>query len=171
MSTIEPLPVLLEAYFADLDRALIGTDARERAETVQAMREDAAEILNRYGVSEQTAERIIADFGPVEQVAAATTAAPTTAAPTTAAPTTAAPVTSSPAVPRSWVDIWLLVGSIASLVYFVFPLLAIAMLVWAILRMRQHVGNRLLQRAALWVSAAAVVFSVGLFISHYIHAL
>ena len=98
MSATEPLPALLEAYFADLDRALIGADAREHAETVQAMREDAAEMLNRYGVSEQTAERIIADFGPVEQVAAATTAAPMASA----------PVTSSPAVPRSWVDIWLL---------------------------------------------------------------
>ena len=155
MSTTEPLPALLKAYFADLDRALIGADARERAETVQAMREDAAEMLNRYGVSEQTAERIIADFGPVEQVAAASTSAP---------------VTSGPSVPRSWVDIWLLVGSIASLVYFVFPLLAIAMLVWAILRRRQHVGNKVLQKAALWVSAAAVVFSVGLFISHYVYS-
>ena len=52
MNSTEQMPALLEAYFADLDRALIGTDERERAETVQAMREDAAEMLLRYGVSE-----------------------------------------------------------------------------------------------------------------------
>ncbi|WP_104103050.1 hypothetical protein [Arthrobacter sp. 08Y14] len=156
MNTTEPLPALLEAYFADLDRALIGTDPRERAETVQAMREHAAEMLSRYGESEQTAERVIADFGPVEQIAAATTSAPATPA---------------PAVPRSWVDIWLLVGSIVSLLFFVFPFVAIAMLVWAILRIRQHKGNKALQRAALWVSAVSAVFAVGLYGLHVISIL
>jgi hypothetical protein len=45
MTTTQPLPTLLEAYFADLDRALIGVDPRERAETVQAMRKHASEML------------------------------------------------------------------------------------------------------------------------------
>ncbi|MDQ0734961.1 HAAS signaling domain-containing protein [Arthrobacter agilis] len=151
MTTTEPLPALLEAYFADLDRALIGTDARERAETIQAMREHAAEMLTRDGASDNTAERIVADFGPVEQVAAAATSAPIAA--------------------RSWVDVWLLVGSIVSLVFYVFPFVAFAILVWAIVRLRQASGNRALQRAACWVSAVSVVFSACLFISHLVHAL
>ncbi|WP_146363948.1 hypothetical protein [Arthrobacter yangruifuii] len=136
MTTTEPMPALLEAYFADLDRALIGTDPREHAETVQAMREDAAEMLNRDGASEQTAERIIAEFGPVERIAAAATPAP--------------------AATRPWADIWLLVGSILGLAYFIIPVLSIAMLIWAIVRMRRHVGSLPLQKAALWVSGASV---------------
>lgn len=160
MNTTEPMPALLEAYFADLDRALIGTDARERAETVQAMREHAAEMLLRYGASGETAERVIGDFGPVEQVAAAATPTP--------APT-AAPA-SAPA-PRSWTDIWLLVGSVVSLLFYVFPLFALAMLVGAILRIRRNSGNRALQKAALWVSGVSAAFSIGLFISHALHAL
>ena len=161
MNTTEPMPALLEAYFADLDRALIGTDARERAETVQAMREHAAEMLLRYGASEETAERVIGDFGPVEQVAAAATPTP--------APT-AAPA-SAPDATRSWSDIWLLLGSAVSLMFFVFPLFAIAMLIWAILRIRRNSGNRALQKAALWVSGVSAAFSIGLFISHALHAL
>ncbi|MBP3037563.1 DUF4190 domain-containing protein [Arthrobacter sp. zg-ZUI100] len=156
MNTTEPMPALLEAYFADLDRALIGTDARERAETVQAMREHAAEMLHRYGASEETAERVIGDFGPVEQVAAAATPMPAPA--------------SAPA-PRSWSDIWLLVGSVVSLMFFVFPLFAIAMLVWAIVRIRRNGGNRTLQKAALWISGVSAAFSIGMFISHVVHAL
>ena len=157
MNTTEPLPGLLEAYFADLNRALIGADPRERAETVQAMREHAAEMLSRYGNSDQTAERVITDFGPVEQIAEATTSAPPAPAPV------------SPHY--SWVDIWLLVGSIVSLMFFVFPLFAIAVLVWAILRIRQHRGNRALQKAALWVSAVSAVFAVGLSGLHAISVL
>ncbi|MCC3267576.1 HAAS signaling domain-containing protein [Arthrobacter gengyunqii] len=157
MNTTEPMPALLEAYFADLDRALIGTDERERAETVQAMREHAAEMLHRHGVSEKTAERVIGDFGPVEQIAAAATSTPAPA--------------SAPAPTRSWSDIWLLVGSIVSLLFYVFPLFGIAMLIWAILRIRRNSGNRTLQKAALWVSGVSVAFSIGMFISHALHAL
>ncbi|WAP51790.1 hypothetical protein OL239_19020 [Arthrobacter sp. ATA002] len=147
MTTTEPMPELLEAYFADLDRALIGTDAREHAETVQAMREDAAEMLSQYGASEETAERVIADFGPVEQVAAAATPAPVAAAP----------------VPRPWADIWLLVGSIIGLLYFIIPVLSVAMLIWAIVRLRRHVGSLPLQKGALWVSGTAVALAVLLY--------
>ncbi len=159
MTTTEPMPELLEMYFADLDRALIGADARERAETVQAMREHAAEMLSLHGNSEQTAQHIITEFGPVEQVASAVTSAPATAAP-------AAPVTRT-----SWVDIFLLAGSVLSLLFFVFPLPAIAVLVWAILRIRQQTGNRALQRAALWISAVSAAFSVVMFTLHWINSL
>ncbi len=148
MNTTEPMPPLLEAYFDDLDRALIGADPRERAETVQAMREHAAEMLTRHGASEQTAELIIADFGPVEQVAASATPAPAPGA--------------APA--RPWADIWLLVGSIVGLVYFLFPVISVAMLVWAIVRLRGHAGSRPLQKAALWVSGAAVFLAAFFFI-------
>lgn len=58
-----------------------------------------------------------------------------------------------------------------NLVFYVFPLLSIAMLTWAVLRLRQHAGNRSLQRAALWVSIAAVVISVGLFTLRLIRVL
>lgn len=153
MTATEPMPALLEAYFADLDRALIGTEPREHAETIQAMREDAAEMLNRYGASEQTVQRIIADFGPVEQVAAAASSVPS--------PT--------PPAPRSWADIWLLVGSIAGFIYWPFPFLAVAMLVWAVVRIRRNTGNRALQKAALWVSVVSSVLSVGLFIIRSAH--
>lgn len=154
MNTTEPMPGLLEAYFADLDRALIGADPRESAETVQAMREHAAEMLSRHGASEETARRVIADFGPVEQVAAAATSAPASPAPAPA---------------RSWTDILLLAGSVAGIVFYVFPFLAVAMLIWAVVRIRQHAGNRKLQKAALWVSLIAVVFSVGLFTLRFIN--
>ena len=150
MNTTEPMPALLQAYFADLDRALIGADPRERAETIQAMREHADEVLARDGVSEQTAERIIVDFGPVEQVAASATPAP-------------APV-AAPVPPRPWADIWLLVGSIVGLVYALFPLISVAMLVWAIVRLRRHVGSRPLQKGALWVSGVAVFLAAFFFL-------
>ena len=55
--------------------------------------------------------------------------------------------------------------------FYVFPLLSIAMLTWAVLRLRQQAGNRSLQRAALWVSVAAVVISVGLFTLRLIRVL
>ena len=154
MNTTEPLPALLEAYFADLDRALIGTDPREHAETVQAMREHATEMLTKHGVSEETTERIIASFGPVEQVAASATPAP--------APT----LTPTPA--RSWGDIWLLVGSVASLVFYVLPFIAIAILVWAIVRLRRNSGNRALQKVALGISIVSVVFSAVVYLTHSI---
>ena len=77
------------------------------------MREHAAEMLLRYGVSEQTAERVIGDFGPVEQVAAAATPI-------------LAPASAPPA-PRSLSDIRLLMGSVVSLLFYVFPLFAIGM--------------------------------------------
>ncbi|MCP2031385.1 type VI protein secretion system component VasK [Okibacterium sp. HSC-33S16] len=70
---------------------------------------------------------------------------------------------------RPWADIWLLVGSVASFVFFVLPLVAIAVLVWAIVRVSQNTGDRALQKVALWLSAVSVVFSLGLFISHLLH--
>ncbi|AWB87437.1 hypothetical protein [Mycetocola zhujimingii] len=122
------------------------------------MREHAAELLSRHGASEETAERVIGDFGPVERVAASATPAPAAPAPATPAPAA-----------RPWSDIWLFVGSITSLIFFVFPFVAIAMLVWAIVRLRQNTGDRSLQRVALWVSVVSTALSVGLFISHLIH--
>ena len=154
MNTTEPLPALLETYFADLDRALIGADPRERAETIQAMREDAVEMLNQFGASEETAERVIAGFGPVEQIAAAATPAP--------------PAFAAPAAPRPWADIWLIVGSIVGFIYFLFPVLSIAMLIWATVRLRRHAGSRSLQKGAAWVSGIAVALFFILFIQRFI---
>jgi hypothetical protein len=51
MSATPDFPPLVEAYLADLDRALAGADPRERAETVAAVREHAAELLARYGTT------------------------------------------------------------------------------------------------------------------------
>ncbi|QHT54733.1 hypothetical protein GXP71_00530 [Cellulomonas sp. H30R-01] len=148
--TTTRLPARLEAYLADLDRALVGTDARERAETIQAMREHAAEVLARDGDSDATVQRVIAELGPVEQIAASTTPAPP-----------------SPA-PVAWADVWLLVCAVASLALFVFPLVAVAALVWAIVRLRGSAGSRALQKAALVVSVASVVLATGLLVSHWV---
>ncbi|MFC4613644.1 hypothetical protein ACFO3K_02875 [Cellulomonas algicola] len=149
--TTTRLPDLLEAYLADLDRALVGTDARERAETIQAMREHASEVIARDGASDATVERVITELGSVEQIAASAT-------PAGPAPASVA-----------WGDVWLLVCAVASLALFVFPVVAVGALIWAIVRLRGSAGSRALQRAALVVSVVSVVLATGLVISHWVN--
>ena len=65
---------MVEAYLADLDRALSGSDPREHAETMSAVREHLADAI----VLDATAEQVrhaLDELGPVEAIAAGTTRA------------------------------------------------------------------------------------------------
>ena len=129
MTATPDFPPLVEAYLADLDRALAAADPRERAETVAAVREHAAELLARYGSDDGSARRVLDELGPVEAIAAEVTPAP---APVAKAGTTEA------------TDVVLVVLAVV-----VWPLSPVA-LVWAIVRLRARVGNRALQ----WLTVA-----------------
>lgn len=76
---------LVQAYLADLDRALAGADPRERAETVDAVREHLDTALPQEPTSDQVQE-VLGELGPVEAIAAAATPAGPTAAPGQAPP-------------------------------------------------------------------------------------
>jgi hypothetical protein len=129
MTTTPDFPPLVEAYLADLDRALAAADPRERAETVAAVREHAAESLARHGTDDESARRVLDELGSVEVIAAETSPAPLPAVPARTAEAT---------------DVVL-----AVLAAVVWPLSPVA-LVWAIMRLRAGVGNRALQ----WLTIA-----------------
>lgn len=151
--TATPFPPLVEAYLADLDRALSDADPRERAETLAAVREHAAESLARHGADDDPARRVLDELGSVDAIAAEATPAPAPAAPAAAPRTPAA-------------DVWLVVLAIASLALFVVPVVAAAAVVWAAVRLRSGAGNRTLQRVALVVGGVSFVGAVALFVSH-----
>jgi hypothetical protein len=145
MTATPDFPPLVEAYLADLDRALAGADPRERAETVAAVREHAAELLARYGSDDEAARRVLDELGPVEHIAAEVTPAPVPAAP--AGRTEATDVV------------------LAVLAVVLWPL-APVLLVWAIVRLRSGVGNRALQWLAIVLSAIPTVGGVVLLLVH-----
>lgn len=62
---------LVEAYLADLDRALRGTDPRERAETLAAIAEHIDDAL-AGDTDSASVRRVLSDLGPVEAIAATT---------------------------------------------------------------------------------------------------
>lgn len=132
MTATPELPPSVEAYLADLDRALAGADPRERAETVAAVREHAAELLARYGTDDESARRVLDELGPVEAIAAEVTPAPVPA-------TTAGKAEAT--------DVVLVVLAVV-----LWPL-APVLLVWAIVRRRSGVGNRALQWLTIALSA------------------
>lgn len=70
MTAIPDFAPLVEAYLADLDRALASADPRELAETVAAVREHAAELLARCGRDDESARRVLAELGHVMSNAA-----------------------------------------------------------------------------------------------------
>ncbi|MEL7975300.1 hypothetical protein AAG589_05505 [Isoptericola sp. F-RaC21] len=155
MTTAPAFPPLIEAYLADLERALAASEPRERAETLAAVREHAAESLALHGSDDAGARRVLDELGPVDAIAAASTPAPAAAA---------APV--APASPTPAADVWLVVLAVASLALFVIPLVAAAVVVWALVRLRSGAGNRGLQKFALVVGAVSFVGAVALFVSH-----
>ena len=59
---------LVEAYLGDLDRALLGSDPREHAEIMEAVREHLAELLPS-GAELVDVQRVLAELGPVEAIA------------------------------------------------------------------------------------------------------
>lgn len=69
---------LVQAYLADLDRALAGTDPRERADVLDGVREHLGEALGENTAAGTVRVRqVLAGLGPVEVIAAqATTPAP-----------------------------------------------------------------------------------------------
>ncbi len=158
-------PPLVAAYLADLDRALIGADPQERADTLAAVSEHIDESL--AGVDEPTGEqvrRVLDELGPVDRIAAAATPAPP------ATPT-------GPQTDDRWIGPAVLGAAVASVVLLVAapvlgaggflvltPVLALATLVVCIVRLRRPTHHRGLLQAAAALSAvvllATVVFSV-----------
>ena len=63
---------MVEAYLADLDRALSGSDPREHAETMSAIREHLADAIAPDATAEQV-RHALDELGPVETIAASTT--------------------------------------------------------------------------------------------------
>ncbi|MFE5336560.1 hypothetical protein ACFQ8E_11670 [Isoptericola sp. NPDC056573] len=154
MTTTPAFPPLVEAYLTDLERALAASEPRERAETLAAVREHAAESLALHGSDDAGARRVLDELGPVDAIAAVSTPASRAAAAPGAATTTPA------------ADVWLVVLAVASLALFVVPPVAAAAVVWALFRLRSGAGNRGLQRLALVVGAVSFVGAVALFVSH-----
>lgn len=155
MTAAPALPPLVEAYLADLEHALAASEPRERAETLAAVREHAAESLALHGSDDAGARRVLDELGPVDAIAAASTPA-----------VPASPGTPTPAAPTPAADIWLVVLAVASLALFVVPLVAAAAVIWAVVRLRAGTGNRGLQRLALVVGAASFAGAVALSVSH-----
>ncbi|MFD6177445.1 hypothetical protein ACFWE7_10445 [Isoptericola sp. NPDC060282] len=159
MTAAPAFPPLVEAYLADLERALASSDPRERSETLAAVREHAAESLALHGADDAGARRVLDELGPVDAIAAASTPAPTPA------PSAVAPAPRTPAA-----DVWLVVAAFASLTVFVVPVAAAAVVVWAVVRLRSGAGNRTLQRVALAVSVVSFVGALALYVSHLLAA-
>ncbi|MFD2793474.1 hypothetical protein ACFS27_07915 [Promicromonospora vindobonensis] len=145
MTATPAFPTLVEAYLADLDRALAAADPRERAETVAAVREHAAESLARHGTDDESARRVLDELGPVEAIAAEATPAPAPAA-------TAGKIQAT--------DVLLAVITVM-----LWPLAPVA-LVWAITRLHSGVGNRVLQWLTIAVSAIITVGGLLLLLLH-----
>ncbi|WP_020013505.1 HAAS signaling domain-containing protein [Promicromonospora sukumoe] len=145
MTATPEFPPLVEAYLADLDRALASADPRERAETMAAVREHANESLTLHGTDDESARRVLAELGPVEAIAAEATPATPPAA--TAGGVEAIDVV----LPVLAVVLW--------------PLAPVT-LVWAIIRRRAGVGSRVLQWLTIVLSAVPVLGGIVLLLLH-----
>ncbi|MFE5294302.1 hypothetical protein ACFQ8T_19145 [Isoptericola sp. NPDC056618] len=155
MTAAPAFPPLVEAYLADLEHALAASEPRERAETLAAVREHAAESLALHGSDDAGARRVLDELGPVDAIAAASTpAAP-------AVPAAPPPPAAAPAA-----DVWLVVLAVVSLALFVVPLVAAAAVIWAAVRLRGGVGHRRMQQVALAVGAVSFVGAAALYVSH-----
>lgn len=147
---------LVQAYLADLDRALVGSDPREHQDTLDAVREHLEEALGEEPTSDDV-RRVLAGLGSVDAIAAGTT-------PVVAPPA----VTVLPAAPAPGrADPGALVALVASLVavltlflspYVAIPLALVALVV-AILRVRRPSGRSTLAWSALVVSGTTLVLS------------
>ncbi|MFD7023424.1 HAAS signaling domain-containing protein [Promicromonospora sukumoe] len=154
MTTTPEFPPIVDAYLADLDRALASADPRERAETVAAVREHAAEALARHGWDEASAGRVLDELGPVDAIAAEVTPAPAPAAPAPA-----------PAPKFEATDVVLPILAVV-----VWPL-AVVTLVWAIIRLRAGVGSRSLQWLTIALSAIPTLGGILLLVMHSLNLL
>lgn len=145
MTVTPDFPPLVEAYLADLDRALASADPRERAETVAAVREHAAEALARHGTDDESARRVLDELGSVEAIAAEATPAP------------------APAAPAGRIEATDVVLAVLTVVLWV---LAPITLVWAIVRLRAGVGHRALQWVTIVLGAILTLGGIVLLLLH-----
>jgi len=147
---------LVAAYLADLDRALIGSDPREREDTLEAIRDHLREALGEAPTSDDV-RGVLADLGSVDAIAAGTTPS-----------ASAATVTVVPAAPDARLDRGALVALVASvlalLLLFVSPWaglpLALVALVVAVQRTRRGGDRSGAAWTAVVVSAATLVLGV-----------
>jgi len=144
---------LVAAYLADLDRALIGSDPREREDTLEAIRDHLREALGEAPTSDDV-RGVLADLGSVDAIAAGTTPS-----------ASAATVTVVPAAPDARLDRGALVASVlALLLLFVSPWaglpLALVALVVAVQRTRRGGDRSGAAWTAVVVSAATLVLGV-----------
>ncbi|MFD7311081.1 HAAS signaling domain-containing protein [Promicromonospora sp. NPDC059942] len=145
MTTTPEFPPIVDAYLADLDRALASADPRERAETLAAVHEHAAEALDRHGWDDAAASRVLDELGPVDAIAAEVTPAPQSAVSVEKIEAT---------------DVVLPV-----LAFVLWPLAPVT-LVWAIVRLRSGVGKRALQWLTIVLSAIPTVVGVVFLLIH-----
>ncbi|MCP2285944.1 hypothetical protein APR04_004880 [Promicromonospora umidemergens] len=150
MTATPAFPPLVDAYLADLDRALASADPRERAETVAAVREHAAESLARHGTDNESARRVLDELGPVETIAAEVTPAP------------------APAAPAGTIEARDVVLAVLTVV--LWPLAPVA-LVWTIVRLRSGVGNRVLQWFTIALSGIITFGGIALLVMHAVNLL
>lgn len=139
---------LVEAYLADLDRALRGSDPRERAETLASITEHLDEALGN-APSTDAVRRVLAELGPVDAIAASTTPAEPHHA----------------AQPPRWLPALSLAMAGASLALlllnpFIALPLALAALVMGIVQLRSDASSRPLTWAAVAVSTATILGAV-----------
>lgn len=150
MTTTPDFPPLVEAYLADLDRALASADPRERAETIAAVREHATESLAQHGSDDESARRVLDELGSVETIAAEVTPA-------------RAPVATAPRVEATDVVLPLLA-------VLVWPLAPVSF-VWAIIRLRSRVGNRSMQWLTIVLSAIPTFGGAVFLLIHTLNAM
>ncbi|GHG49428.1 hypothetical protein GCM10011331_11980 [Flavimobilis marinus] len=139
---------LVEAYLADLDRALRGSDPRERAETLASITEHLDEALGN-APSTDAVRQVLAELGPVDAIAASTTPAEPHHA----------------AQPPRWLPALSLAMAGASLALlllnpFIALPLALAALVMGIVQLRSDASSRPLTWAAVAVSTATILGAV-----------
>ncbi|PWJ54439.1 Uncharacterized membrane protein [Quadrisphaera granulorum] len=140
--TVGPHP-LVQAYLADLERALVGADPRERADVLDGVREHLQESLGDDGAAEAVrVQRVLADLGPVERIAAqATSAVP--------------PATASPEPARGDVtSLVALVAAIGAAAVFFIPFVSIPVAVAALVTSLVHLRSPEANRRRCWTASA-----------------
>ena len=136
---------LVEAYLADLDRALRGSDPREHAEILASVAEHIDEALPD-APSTGDVSRVLAELGPVDAIAASTTPAEP----------------HDTGHPPRWLPALSLAMAGASLALlllnpFVALPLALAALVMGLVQLRADTSSRPLTWAAVAVSTATLL--------------
>ncbi len=150
---------LVAAYLADLERALVAADPREREDTLDAVREHLREAL---GPAPSTADvtEVLAGLGSVDVIAGTVTPAGHTPVVALAAAQETLTAPARPAGPDAGSVVALVAGAFALLLVLLVPVLAIPValvaLVVAVLRVRS-VGSSALAWSAVVLSGASLL--------------